>query len=248
MPKPSDPKFPNPVRVLLELQRGDEVHQPVAGKELDPALKLLRQWQSQRLARTYADLLASKRYAPACNFFLSDLYAARDFSQRDHDVKRLHSLLSRFLPASMLQILTDSITLNELTAALDHSLSEVLVGKLGVTDAITPELYAEGYRVCDNYVERLRQIQLIVKIGRQVDEAVRLPMVGTTLRLARGPAERAGWIELYEFLERGFTAFKHMHGAESFLRTIEDRETRILDRIFAGKADPFEIDGLLQIP
>ena len=46
---------------------------------------------------------------------------------------------------------------------------------------------------------------------------------------------------MQRFLERGYTAFKHMRGAEGFLRTIEGRETKILDRIFMGKARPFEI-------
>jgi hypothetical protein len=32
-----------------------------------------------------------------------------------------------------------------------------------------------------------------------------------------------------------------MHGAEGFLRTVEGRETKILDQIFMGKAKPFEI-------
>ncbi len=45
-------------------------------------------------------------------------------------------------------------------------------------------------------------------------------------------------------LERGYTAFKHRHGAEGFLRTVEGREKKILDRIFMGKARPFEIVGL----
>jgi len=141
----------------------------------------------------------------------------------------------------MLGILVNSIELNDLTHTLDDALVRALVDKLGVTEAITPELYAEGYRICDNYVERARQIELIIKIGRQVDEAVRLPLVWTTLKLARGPAKRAGWIELQSFLERGYTAFKHMHGAEGFLRTVEGRETKILDQIFMGKAEPFEV-------
>ena len=241
---PKEPKLPDPVRLLVELQRGGEIHQQVEGKTLDPHTALLRAWQTERLAGTYADLLASNRYNPACRFFLDDLYAPRDFSQRDHDVKRFHTFISRFVPEAMLGILTDSIALNNLTHALDEALVRALVDKLGVAGAITPELYAEGYRICDNYVERARQIELIIKIGRQVDEAVRLPLVWTTLKLARGPAKRAGWIELQSFLERGYTAFKHMHGAEGFLRTVEGRETKILDQIFMGKARPFEVVGL----
>ena len=53
----------------------------------------------------------------------------------------------------------------------------------------------------------------------------------------------AGWHELQGFLERGYAAFKHMKGAEEFLNTIETRETGILDRIYAGDPDPFDLVG-----
>jgi hypothetical protein len=66
--------------------------------------------------------------------------------------------------------------------------------------------------------------------------------VGTTLRLARKPAEWAGWADLQDFLERGFAAFKQMERAEAFLRTIELREMHILDRIYEQDPDPFRGD------
>ena len=49
----------------------------------------------------------------------------------------------------------------------------------------------------------------------------------------------AGWTELQQYLERGFTAFKHMKGADDFMNAIIGRETRILDAIFANEAEPF---------
>jgi hypothetical protein len=109
----TDPKLPNPKQLLHDLQHDEALrHQPVLATDLDPPLARLRQWQSERIARTYADLLADKRYRPACLFFLSDIYAPRDFSQRDHDVERIHTFLSRVVPAQMLQLLTDVVELN----------------------------------------------------------------------------------------------------------------------------------------
>ena len=64
-------------------------------------LRLLREWQSERLAHTHADLLADRRFGPACRFFLSDVYAARDFSQRDHDIERMYNSMRLVLPAAM---------------------------------------------------------------------------------------------------------------------------------------------------
>ena len=56
----------------------------------DPHLIQLRAWQMERLAQTHAALLASERYGPACRFFLSDLFAPRDFSQRDQGFQHLY--------------------------------------------------------------------------------------------------------------------------------------------------------------
>ncbi len=236
------PKQPDAARLLYDLRHSDDLkQQPVAGVALDPRLALLRTWQSQRLARTYADLLADPRSGPACCFFLSDIYAPRDFSQRDHDVERIYAFLSRVLPAQTLQLLSDVIALNHLTNALDADLCRALVDQLGVTDTITPERYAAGYRICANDTERARQIDLIARVLAQVGAGARLGVVGLAMKLARGPACRAGWVELYDFLERGYAAFKQLHDVQRFVATIAQRERRILDQIFAGYPDPFSV-------
>ncbi len=231
------PKPPSAAQLLRDLQTNEELkHQPVSERGLDPHLALLRTWQSDRLARTYADLLNDQHYRQACLFFLSDIYAPQDFSQRNHDVERIHSFLSRVVPAHMLQLLTDTIELNTLSDKLDDQLVRVLVDKLGVTDTITPELYAEGYRLCDNYAERVYQIDLITKVVEQVGKGARLIIVGAALKMLRRPAHQAGWVELYDFLERGYAAFKQIRDVKFFVDTIQQREKLILDQIFSGQA------------
>jgi hypothetical protein len=238
----NDEKSPNVVRLLRDLENNPELkHQTVAGSGLDPQLALLKEWQSERLRRTYADLLDDPRYQPACLFFLNDIYAARDFSQRDYDIERLHDFLSRLLPPMMLMLLTQVVELNRLTNALDQRLLQALVDELGVTDEITPQLYAQGYRICDNYAERLQQIELTTQVLAQVGAGARLLVVGAAMKVLRGPAQRADWIELYELLEHGYAAFKQMKDVKNFVGVIEQREKRILNQIFAGAADPFAL-------
>lgn len=228
-------KPPDAARLLYDLQHNDALQQQlVAGVALDPRLALLRTWQSQRLAQTYADLLADPHSGSACRFFLSDIYAPRDFSQRDHDVERIYAFLSRVMPADTLQLLTDVIALNRLTTALDNDLWHVLVDQLGVTDTITPERYAESYRTCANYEVRVHQIDLITTVLVQVGAGARLPVVGLAMKLARVPAQRAGWGELYDFLKRGYAAFKHLRDVTTFVGTIAQRERRILDQIYSN--------------
>ena len=57
--------------------------------------------------------------------------------------------------------------------------------------------------------------------------------------LMRHPARAAGLAVLQEFLERGFSAFRKMHGAGEFLATIDRRERALMDAIFAGDDAPF---------
>ncbi len=234
--------MPNFLKILHELQHHqDAQRQTVEERPLEPNLILLRLWQAQRLARTYTDLLADPRFAPACQFFLSDIYGPRDFSQRDNDAVQLHDLLSRFLPEIMLRLLARTIQINELTSRLDIDLAHALMDQLGVTDTITPELYAAGYRICDNFTERKYQIELLAEILGEVCEGAKFPGVGVTLKLVRGPAQNAGWFEVVDFLERGYAAARPMKDVKHFVGTIHDRETLILERIFAGHPAPFEI-------
>jgi hypothetical protein len=237
-----EPKPPDVGRLLRELQSSDALkHQAVEATGLDPQVARLRQWQSDRLAKTYADLAADKQFAPACQFFLNDIYAARDFSQRDHDVERLHAWLARVVPAPMLKLLTEVVELNALSNALDARLAQVLVETPGMTDSLSAEAYAEGYRRCDNYAERSHQIDLIVAVLAQVGEGARHRLVGAALGLVQGPAKRAGWLELYGFVERGYAAFRPMKDVKTFVETVQARERRILEQIYAGAPEPFEV-------
>ena len=241
------PRPPNPAQLLDDLQHSAELkYQPVAAMGLDPQLAMLRGWQADRLTHTYADLLGNPRYSPACAFFLNNVYAPTDFSQRDHDLERIYKFLSRVLPAQTIQLLTETVELNSMTNRLDDRLLHVLVDQLGVVDALTPEQYAEAYRICDNYAERVRQIELIRSILTQVGEGARLLVVGAALKLAKVPAQRAGWTDLYDFLEQGRHAFGQMKDVKTFVDTIARRETRLLDLMVAADVQGFrELAGLM---
>lgn len=236
------PSAKDAARLLAHLaQARPGHHMEVTEQDLSDEVMMLRTWQTDRLTRTYEDFLESRRYRPAAEFFLSDIYAPRDFSQRNHDLQRFYDGVSKVLPERAVSILADAVELYQLSDRLDDKLARVLIDELGVTESITAEQYAEAYRRCDNYDERVRQIELIRQIGEGVDHLIHLPFIGLTLRLAHTPAVLAGWSELQGFLERGYAAFKHMKGADEFLATVTRRERHILDQIYAGAADPFNV-------
>jgi hypothetical protein len=232
----------SPLKILSHIKKSDGGERKIVNTASpDPQLTLLRAWQTKRLKETYTYFYNDPQYLPAIEFFLKDIYAPRDFSQRDADFEQLHNFFSKILPASMIKILTNAIKLNELTDSLDHKLLRALVEDLGMEDEITPQLYAEGYQVCDNYEERAQQIELIVALLYQAWEGARIPLIGPSLRLAKRPTYAAGWSELYDFLERGYKAAKKMHDVSTMADTIYEREMRILDQIFAGEPHPFNL-------
>ena len=229
----------NPLRLLSPLKQDKPASQPASETDLPPPLALLRRWQAARLAQTHADLLTNPRFAPACRFFLNDIYAPRDFSRRDHDIEHLYQTLEGIMPPRMRQVLEEVVELNALTTTLDAALVTVLMNELGITDTLTAADYTRAYRLCDNFAVRTRQIDLLIAVGYGVDRLVRFPFIRTALRLAHTPAHLAGWGDVQDFFEGGFAAFKQMKGAADFLGIVEERERQFLDEIFAGSENPF---------
>jgi hypothetical protein len=203
------------------------------GRAAPPRLAELKAWQSARLRATYADVAAQPRYRAATSFFLDDLYGPKDFSGRDQAMMRIVPTMTRILPASALQTAALAIELEALSEDLDQRAAAALAP--GPIDA---QSYAEAYRQGSRRAERERQIDLIVAVGERLDALVKRPLVARTLRLMRAPAKAAGLGDLQEFLERGFEAFREMHGADDFLALVRSRETGILSRIFSGEAAP----------
>ena len=203
----------------------------------DPArlaeLQGLQHWQAERLERTYTDLASQPRYRAAVRFFLQDLYGPHDFTQRNRDLKKVLAPWEQRLPPMAYQAVLFALELENLTQELDISMVNALQGR-----AVTPAAYAAAYRQVGERVRRQRQIWLVVAAGRALDALVQLPMIGTALRLARLPARLTGVRVLHEFLERGHAAFRHMGGAQELLRSIEQRETAIMQQLFAGARDP----------
>ena len=198
---------------------------------------LLAQWQVDRLAVTYSDYHATRRYKAALDFFLTDIYGPSDFSQRDNDIERVYPIMVKMLSATAIESLAQALELHTLSMSLDRQLIDVLTGQLGLvvadgTDALTPQAYAEAYRICDNYADRERQIGLAIEAASTLEAAVEKKMIYFTVKVARGPAKAAGFGELQSFLERGLAAFKKMKGSHRFLEALAAREKHVLDALY----------------
>ncbi|MCC7327950.1 MAG: hypothetical protein IT521_14240 [Burkholderiales bacterium] len=223
--------------LVRELQRVQRLHEE---RKVNPilvgALDRLANWQARRLRMTYADLAADPRFTAAIEFFQNDLYGSADFSRRDADLARVVPVMVKMLPESVIRTTASAMELNGLSQELDR----VLLARLPRADGyFTVAEYCKAYRRAGNFPLRGRQIRLIGEIGQALDRFVGKPLVRTALAMMRQPARLAGMSALQDFLERGFAAFRDMGGAEAFLRTIDERETQIMEAIIGGAIDPF---------
>jgi hypothetical protein len=191
----------------------------------------LKHWQSQRLAQTYPDLLASERYHDAAQFFLDELYGAKDFEQRDAETRRVVPKLARMLPESAVETLVAAVELDELSETLDSEMAALL------GDSITAASYAQAFRQVGTREQRDAQVGAVERIGQTLDKLARVPLLRASLHLMRAPAAAMGLAHLHGFLEGGFDAFAKMKGAREFLGTITRRERVLIERIYAGEAD-----------
>jgi len=208
-------------------------------RNLLPQLSLLRQWQARRLAASFTDFLADPRMRPAAEFFLSDLYGDRDFSARDRDAARILPMMARLLPDTLLRAATEAIELAVLSHALDLRVAGQLARRKQPMAPISVSDYVAAYRHRGYRRLRRHQIALVLRVGHALDAAVQKHGVHKLLRASRIPAQLAGLSELQAFLERGFTAFEALGGADDFLREVAAREQRVSDRLFAGDPRPF---------
>lgn len=202
----------------------------------------LREFQSQRLARTHHDLLESQRYGTPAAFFLTDLYGPKDFSARDEELERILPMIVSVLPAAGVHTVGLAVEVDALSEELDAA----MVGELrraGTMDSIDDTAYGDAYRACARRPVRERQIALIGETGRTLARLTHMPFVSLALTLMRTPAHLAGLGELHEFLDHGFSAFKHMGDPSEFLELIRSRETVIMERLFAGHPEPFAIEA-----
>lgn len=209
---------------VVAAERALRVRDPALGERVTR----IKAYQHARFERTYADLLASPRYARAARFFLEDLYGPYDFTERDDQFGRVVPGLVRLFPE---EVVSTVLALSQL-----HALSETLDTRMGRALDVA-EVTAAGYARCwqqaSTPAERERQIALTLEVGQALDRYTRNPLLRHSLRMMRGPARAVGLGALQSFLETGFDTFKEMRGAGDFLETIARRERALAAVLFA---------------
>jgi len=205
---------------------------------LDEFLRL-QDWQRQRFRLTYADFIARESARPACQFFLEELYGGLGFRQRDEDVNRVEPIMSRLLPDRALLALSEALNLQLISLELDRNMAEVL--RQESVAFIDDSSYASAYRVVGRLHDREKQIELIRKLGHELQALTRLSLLRGLVKAVRKPAQAAGFGSLQKFLEQGLSAFRKLEDPQLFVETIYQREMQLLKHWISD--EPVEIQA-----
>jgi hypothetical protein len=206
--------------------------------ELLASVTAIKSAQIRRFRYTYKDVLSHADMGPAAGFFLSELYDARDFSDRDHQFGRVVPTMQRLFPKSVVDVASTLARLHAISEQLDHAMAIELL-RLSPSNfslAAAMRLYVEVWRSVGNSMARSEQLVLVQRLGDDLAKLTRKPGLRTMLKLMRTPAQVAGLQHLQSFLELGFDTFfalqRSPHGASDFLLTIQQRETQWIKRLF----------------
>jgi hypothetical protein len=247
--KPVSGKHGENLRQLLLQNRSR--HQRTLPPLQHHALQTLMSWQTDRLRTTHQDLFKSERYHQAAHYFVDDLYLSPTALQRDKDLERVFPTMIKLLPDETLETVANAVELNILSAELDLQLANHLFDLTAASPSelqaiqtlpdITEFNYLQAYQLTDSATLREQQLKLIEIIGHDLDRLVRFPLISMTLKLIRRPAHKKGLGNLHDFLERGFSTFKALGGAEEFMGIIVFREGQVMRNLNQGIPNPFDI-------
>ncbi len=202
--------------------------------ELAQTVLAIKQLQAQRFAGTYSNLLTSSVYGASAEFFLQELYGARDFSQRDQQFAHVAGALELTLPQSAVQTALTLAELHCLTETLDFAMARCW--QLAPGCAAPEQRYVDCWKSVGHPSERQWQLSTVLAIGSTLGELTRKRSLRMTLKLMRKPAALAGLDALQTFLETGFDRFASMvqkgGAVQVFLDTIRERETQWIAQLF----------------
>lgn len=197
----------------------------------DPKLRYLRQFQSDRLRGTYAELALEPGYEEACEFFFGRLYSTEDTTDRDEKFRSIYTNAKKILSEEMVTTVDQILELNDLSHQLDQRVLGVLT-EHGHPHEFDMETYEHVYFLSDNFDERIRQIELI-EFGLQlVHRYSQRRGVGLILRGLRKTPVFGGEGGVADFLLDGYKAFVDVKDMNYFTETIVQTEIERLNRIY----------------
>lgn len=193
-------------------------------------MRALQAFQSRRLRRDHADLAAEPQYRLIGEFFFTEMYGPKDFSNRDAQARRLNQFV-HLVPGLGVRDVEQVLQLLDITQQLDTALGQTLTDMDAPRDFDEP-VYDRAYRLADNYAARVQQLELVRVSLQNVARLARSPMLGIAMRRTEGLARAVGMADIHRFLWLGYQAVKPVRDMNRFIETVYAREKARLDRIY----------------
>ncbi len=202
-------------------------------KEFIRLKRALQQFQSERLAETYQDLMTDPQYAKIGHFFFKKLYAPEDFSFRDTSIKKLHKLLRGKIYSGIISAVSKVIELHELSDLLDDRMVEKMKA-MGIGEDMDMDAYQAVYRSLDNYDQRSYQIDLGGEVTQVFYQLSQKWVVAVSLNTVRTAAHLIGMGRIIDFIYEGYEGFRAIKNIDYFIETVDTREHAWHDEIWFG--------------
>lgn len=230
-----------PEQLRTELERYHALRQH-RDPDFRARLHALQAFQARRLQHTHAALVADPQYRDATGLFLDDIYGGIDLMPMAREIERALPLAMRLLPDSVLRTSATALEIMVLLQSVDEALCELYFQKHGHAE-LQLDTYITAVRELGRFDERRRVLLLVRELGHGLDKYVRSRVIFATFRLASRPAHKYGLGALYDFLDRGFRVMRPLGSTHELFDGMARDEEAVLDRLQAGTADPFQLEG-----
>lgn len=210
----------------------DTIGRPSSNVTLEQSKLAVQDFQVRRLKRDFRDLRRSEEYGPFADFFVTEIYSARDFTERNESFRRLAGQFRTVLGEEIYNGLVRLLDLHSLTDRLDVEIAESL-RVAGTPIEFTEANYEVAYRTLDNYDDRVLQIDLIVESLQFTHQISRQALIGVVLKSARLAVGLFSKDRTIELLERACTMLRHIKNIDHLVREVRTREIARLDRIYS---------------
>lgn len=197
----------------------------------EEAKLVVQDFQVRRLKRDFRDLRMSDEYGPFCEFFASEIYSARDFTERNESFRKLtkqfHSVLGEEIYTGLVRLLD----LHSLTDELDSRITNSLI-QMGCPVKFTESQYEIAYRDLDNYDERVKQIEMILESLTFTHHISQMTWIGVVLKSARVATGLFTKDRVVGLLETAYSTLRGIKNVDFLNEEVRSREVGRLNRIY----------------
>lgn len=196
-------------------------------------LHAVQHFQIERMRVTHEALLHKPGYGQLCEFFLQDLYGSPEVgASRAAALSTLVDVLQRVLPRWIHEGALGLVELYALSEQLDDRVARKLLLRGASTQFSAAELEAAYFR-CDDYVDRMRQIDLSAASTSFGHTLSTHRSVGRLFAVARAVPGFPRLNPLLALLERGYRAMNQVGEIGPFIEAMRGGETAYVDGVYA---------------